>query len=515
MAVLRVRKGANVGTLYLVFSSHRPTVIGREGHADVGLADSRTSRAHARLALEHGVWIVEDLGSANGTVLKGKRVERAPVEDGASLQIGSTLLSFHEREAPPPPDFEVHGAQPSRVLREESGVLVLEAHQVALDRDVRCDVVHSLRPLSEAEQSLVRAAGEQARRLQDPQFVALLNTKADAVLLRPASGTLEDRFDEVLGLPLEQRIEILRQLVDLALERHSWDALRAPLSLRHVILDAPPGPLTSASVRLPGIELSALVAQARGDLPHLAHFVPYLAPEAQAAVTSDGAPPLASCMYNLGAMGYHLLTREAPMGRGSVLEVLSHHKTLSPAPANLVEPAIPEAVAELLAQMLDKDPRRRPRGRQEVLRALLDAAPGDATPIAPLSNPEQAPAPPAAAPGSASRMGTAAGGTPPPAEAHRAPRPRSRTATPSRAAESPAPARAAVPSFPSSSGAVAGAPTVPTAPPPAARGPRDDAKPGPSVLASVLYLPLWLLIAVICFYAARYVSKSIFQALGS
>ncbi|HZN60481.1 MAG TPA: FHA domain-containing protein, partial [Planctomycetota bacterium] len=198
MAVLRVRKGANVGTLYLVFSSHRPTVIGREGHADVGLADSRTSRAHARLALEHGVWIVEDLGSANGTVLKGKRVERAPVEDGASLQIGSTLLSFHEREAPPPPDFEVHGAQPSRVLREESGVLVLEAHQVALDRDVRCDVVHSLRPLSEAEQSLVRAAGEQARRLQDPQFVALLNTKADAVLLRPASGTLEDRFDEVL-----------------------------------------------------------------------------------------------------------------------------------------------------------------------------------------------------------------------------------------------------------------------------------------------------------------------------
>src|SRR5262245_29463211 len=48
-------------------------VIGREPPADIVLPEASLSRRHARFTLENGEIIVCDLGSLNGTLVRGRR----------------------------------------------------------------------------------------------------------------------------------------------------------------------------------------------------------------------------------------------------------------------------------------------------------------------------------------------------------------------------------------------------------------------------------------------------------
>ena len=48
-----------------------PFVIGRLQACDLTLRDSRISRRHARIILEDGTYLVEDLGSRHGLTVNG------------------------------------------------------------------------------------------------------------------------------------------------------------------------------------------------------------------------------------------------------------------------------------------------------------------------------------------------------------------------------------------------------------------------------------------------------------
>ena len=86
VARLVVPDGVLAGSSFAV----RPegTEIGHGPDSDVFLDDPTVSRSHARLRRPRGRYVVEDLGSLNGTYLNGNRVERAPLADGDTLQIG-------------------------------------------------------------------------------------------------------------------------------------------------------------------------------------------------------------------------------------------------------------------------------------------------------------------------------------------------------------------------------------------------------------------------------------------
>lgn len=64
-------------------------IIGRAPDAGVSVDDPGVSRAHARLTpTPSGRHLLEDLGSRNGTFVRGKRVQRALLEDGDMVQLG-------------------------------------------------------------------------------------------------------------------------------------------------------------------------------------------------------------------------------------------------------------------------------------------------------------------------------------------------------------------------------------------------------------------------------------------
>ncbi|HKO46824.1 MAG TPA: sigma 54-interacting transcriptional regulator [Polyangiaceae bacterium] len=69
---------------------------------ELRVPDRTMSARHARLLRVGANWIVRDLGSTNGTLLDGRRIEHAVLRDGQLIEIGATLLLFRETTATAP-----------------------------------------------------------------------------------------------------------------------------------------------------------------------------------------------------------------------------------------------------------------------------------------------------------------------------------------------------------------------------------------------------------------------------
>ena len=72
-----------------------PVSIGRAEDSTLVLTDDYASTRHARITLQDGMWIVEDLGSTNGTYLGQRKLDGpVPLEIGVPLRIGKTVLEL-------------------------------------------------------------------------------------------------------------------------------------------------------------------------------------------------------------------------------------------------------------------------------------------------------------------------------------------------------------------------------------------------------------------------------------
>ena len=84
--------------------------VGRQD-ADIELSDSTVSRNHLMFRQKGDAWLLEDLGSANGTLLNGMTVTKAsPVNPGDQIRCGQTLLVFTHAPAGTPAGSSAPGA---------------------------------------------------------------------------------------------------------------------------------------------------------------------------------------------------------------------------------------------------------------------------------------------------------------------------------------------------------------------------------------------------------------------
>ena len=90
---LLVTAGGLAGTT--IGLSDQQITIGRANDATLVLNDDYASSRHARLFPQDGQWIVEDLGSTNGTYLDRQKVTQpTPVPTGVPIRIGKTVLEL-------------------------------------------------------------------------------------------------------------------------------------------------------------------------------------------------------------------------------------------------------------------------------------------------------------------------------------------------------------------------------------------------------------------------------------
>jgi pSer/pThr/pTyr-binding forkhead associated (FHA) protein len=58
------------------------------------LDDPKTSSQHARVSWEDDSFVLEDLGSTNGTYVEGQRITRCSLRGGEKLRMGDSVLVF-------------------------------------------------------------------------------------------------------------------------------------------------------------------------------------------------------------------------------------------------------------------------------------------------------------------------------------------------------------------------------------------------------------------------------------
>jgi pSer/pThr/pTyr-binding forkhead associated (FHA) protein len=86
--------GGNLAGTTITLADQQIT-IGRAGDATLVLTDDYASTRHARLFPQNGDWILEDLGSTNGTYLDRQKVSApTPVQVGMPIRIGKTVLEL-------------------------------------------------------------------------------------------------------------------------------------------------------------------------------------------------------------------------------------------------------------------------------------------------------------------------------------------------------------------------------------------------------------------------------------
>ena len=89
---LVVTEGPLTGTVIPLNTAQ--VTIGRAPDSTVVIEDDYASSRHARVYPSEGAWVVEDLGSTNGTFVNGAKITETAIEDGGSVSLGSTTLVF-------------------------------------------------------------------------------------------------------------------------------------------------------------------------------------------------------------------------------------------------------------------------------------------------------------------------------------------------------------------------------------------------------------------------------------
>ncbi len=85
------------------------SVIGRDKDAEIPLKDALVSRRHAAIIYHAGEFILKDLESTNGTLLKGTLIELDTLRHRDKFRMGGTTLQFILVDTGIGQTFEIEG----------------------------------------------------------------------------------------------------------------------------------------------------------------------------------------------------------------------------------------------------------------------------------------------------------------------------------------------------------------------------------------------------------------------
>lgn len=108
---LVMRTGPNPDATYALEASQ--TTLGRDGTNSISINDAEISRHHARLTMQGGKIVLEDLGSTNGTSVNGNRISGPHVlKSGEMIGLGEDIAFLFEAESFDPDATVVSSAAP-------------------------------------------------------------------------------------------------------------------------------------------------------------------------------------------------------------------------------------------------------------------------------------------------------------------------------------------------------------------------------------------------------------------
>lgn len=95
---LIVLEGLYVGEVFQL--TEQVTILGRDRNTNITIMEDGVSRQHARLELSGENVFIQDLGSTNGTLVNGEKIQaRVEISDGDKIQMGDILMKFSYQDA--------------------------------------------------------------------------------------------------------------------------------------------------------------------------------------------------------------------------------------------------------------------------------------------------------------------------------------------------------------------------------------------------------------------------------
>ena len=92
---LTMRSGPNPGTVYALEGDL--IGIGRDSSNEIPVNDAEVSRRHSRLTFQGGKYVLEDMGSTNGTYVNGQRLTGPRVlKSGEVISLGEQIVFVYE-----------------------------------------------------------------------------------------------------------------------------------------------------------------------------------------------------------------------------------------------------------------------------------------------------------------------------------------------------------------------------------------------------------------------------------
>ena len=370
---LVVEKGRSKG-MSLRLKPTGEAVLGRDQKSALVIQDPQASRRHLRISGKLGEFVLEDLGSSNGTFVNGQRVTRAVLRPGDKVLLGETLVYFLtevEGEGPAARKGELSGRElggyrVGRLLGRGGMGTVYEAVQLSLERLVAFKV---LAPELAADPAFVDRFVAEARaagRLSHANIVAVFDVGQEGELryysmeLMPG-GSVEDLLRGSGG-----KLDLARTL-GIAFDAARGLEFAEKQGLIHRDIK-PDNLMLAADGTAKIIDLGIATQPAAGA--EVSGSPLYIAPEHALGKPIDHRVDL----YGLGVSMYQLLTGEPPFQGSSAREIVLQHIHEPPRPLAEREPSVPPDVSDLVMRLLSKDPAGRPADARQLQADLLELA---------------------------------------------------------------------------------------------------------------------------------------------
>lgn len=90
--ILEIIQGPDIGKLFPLDAEN--IYIGRHAQCELVLTDLEASRRHLKMTQCERGWLLDDLGSTNGTMVNGQRISRQLISPGDRIQLGQSILAI-------------------------------------------------------------------------------------------------------------------------------------------------------------------------------------------------------------------------------------------------------------------------------------------------------------------------------------------------------------------------------------------------------------------------------------
>jgi serine/threonine protein kinase len=331
--------------------------IGRESAAHIHIDLQKISRAHARLTLRYSDWLIEDLGSANGTWVSGTRIGQPtllfPRQEVRLGTVDLTLRRIHtdaEIEQSRAPQSETvlrflpaelrddRRYQIKRLLAKGGMGVVLEAYDAALRRRVAMKVLLDV----ESPEQIARFIEEAqvTAQLAHPNIIPVYDINVnerenpfftmpllDGFTLWSALAPMRRGDPEMIArFPLPEMVHILGKVCDALSFAHARGVVHRDLKPENIMLgefgevlviDWGLAKPLGSDVNVEQGDTTVLVSSVRQDAglefatgDHVLGTIQYMAPE---QIQDRYLIDARTDVYALGGLLYHILTLRPPV----------------------------------------------------------------------------------------------------------------------------------------------------------------------------------------------------------